>query len=518
MEKYHIGDRLQIGDDICTVRYIGRINVWQNELAFGVEWDDPKRGKHSGTLNGHKYFETVKQNTGSFIKLSKVERAVRRGFIEAVRDIYGTPTDVDYSLRINSKNIEYVGFDVLNSRNKEINSLETISLERKSIFCLTTQKDDIPTMSNHFKNLKNLNISNNLISEFGNVLQLLEIMPNLSTLNISGNRFIPYETKPYEMKTFDNVRHLSLSYCEISIVCLKCILEYFPSLESLDLGGNDLSELISVTLPLPKYLKHLSLSNACLEELPVGLNSWKLDYLNLSHNAIKSVVSGLDEEDSREFSLTQLDLSHNEINKWESIDEINETFLKLKSLRINNNPVLSRNISEVNQLETDKQMFLNVLARFNNLDILDGSHLTEEIKEEAELYLLSVILSNTVRLTKDKSRWSYFRDKYGISEMSDRNLPQEYMENSLLVDLEVLKLHAHYNYKNMHFRIDLLPNSTVRYMKSIISRHIDVPILQIKVLYEPTNEAETMAEITRNFSLISDLGLTSGSNIYVMHK
>lgn len=42
-------------DNIGTVRYVGALTgapgVW-----VGVEWDDAKRGKHSGSYNGIQYF------------------------------------------------------------------------------------------------------------------------------------------------------------------------------------------------------------------------------------------------------------------------------------------------------------------------------------------------------------------------------------------------------------------------------------------------------------------------------
>lgn len=518
MERYHIGDRLQIGDDICTVRYIGYIDVWKDELAFGVEWDDTNRGKHSGTLNGHRYFSTTKENSGSFLKWSKVERVNQRGFLEAVYDIYGTSTVIDQSLRISSKNIEYLGFEELNSRNQEISSLESISLEKKSISCLSTPEEGIRTITNPFKNLKNLNISNNLISNFGDILELLEYMPSLSTLKIGGNKFKPHVPNPGEIKIYNSVKHLSLSGCDITIKCIGYIVAHFPLLESLDLGGNNLSELRNVAFQLPKYVNHLSLFNVGLDELPLGLIDWKLEYLNLSHNKIRSVILLSAKHASRESSLAQLDLSHNAINNWESIDQLNETFLQLKSLRINDNPILSADISETNLLDSNKKMFLNVLARFNNLDVLDGSHLTKVIKEEAELYLLSAILSNSVKLTKDTTRWLYFKDKYGIPEKIDKSLLHVSTEIALLNDLEIFKLYIHYNNEDDHFEINILPNSTIRYMKSIISKHVGVPILQMKVLYEPTSETESMVEISRNFSLVSDLGLTNGSDIYVMLK
>lgn len=50
-----VGTRLSYDSELCTVRYVGRIPPW-SVIAYGVEWDDPKRGKHDGNLAGIRYF------------------------------------------------------------------------------------------------------------------------------------------------------------------------------------------------------------------------------------------------------------------------------------------------------------------------------------------------------------------------------------------------------------------------------------------------------------------------------
>ena len=55
-EIVNIGTRLSYNLDLCTVRFVGRIPPWP-VIAYGVEWDDPERCKHDGTLNGVRYFD-----------------------------------------------------------------------------------------------------------------------------------------------------------------------------------------------------------------------------------------------------------------------------------------------------------------------------------------------------------------------------------------------------------------------------------------------------------------------------
>ncbi|WAR20484.1 TBCE-like protein [Mya arenaria] len=69
-----IGDRLE-----CD-------GVW-----LGVEWDDPERGKHNGTHEGHTFFTTRHPKSGSFIRPKKANFGV--SFMSAVCDRYGRIED-----------------------------------------------------------------------------------------------------------------------------------------------------------------------------------------------------------------------------------------------------------------------------------------------------------------------------------------------------------------------------------------------------------------------------------------
>lgn len=56
-EMAEIGTRLSISSCLCTILYIGPVKGTTGTW-WGVEWDDPSRGKHSGAHDGHQYFST----------------------------------------------------------------------------------------------------------------------------------------------------------------------------------------------------------------------------------------------------------------------------------------------------------------------------------------------------------------------------------------------------------------------------------------------------------------------------
>ena len=54
----YIGQRLSFDAALCTVRYVGPVQGTKGEW-LGVEWDEPRRGKHAGEHGGVKYFECM---------------------------------------------------------------------------------------------------------------------------------------------------------------------------------------------------------------------------------------------------------------------------------------------------------------------------------------------------------------------------------------------------------------------------------------------------------------------------
>ena len=54
-EQSLIGARIDSSGSRGTIKYVGEVNGVQG-LWFGIDWDDPKRGKHDGTYNDIRYF------------------------------------------------------------------------------------------------------------------------------------------------------------------------------------------------------------------------------------------------------------------------------------------------------------------------------------------------------------------------------------------------------------------------------------------------------------------------------
>ena len=55
-EQLLINRRIVFNEAIGTIKYVGLVEDAGSELWYGIEWDDPSRGKHDGTVKGKRYF------------------------------------------------------------------------------------------------------------------------------------------------------------------------------------------------------------------------------------------------------------------------------------------------------------------------------------------------------------------------------------------------------------------------------------------------------------------------------
>jgi len=67
-----LGRKGLVGTHRCTVRYEGSVQG-HDGLWYGLEWDDPTRGRHDGSVDGTSYFKCIQSvNAGSFVRAEKV--------------------------------------------------------------------------------------------------------------------------------------------------------------------------------------------------------------------------------------------------------------------------------------------------------------------------------------------------------------------------------------------------------------------------------------------------------------
>lgn len=93
--NYNIGKRYLHAKTraALTLRYIGPLppeSTQATQVWYGVEYDDPAKGKHSGTFEGVQVFRTRARGAGAFIKVGSTPTLhLGKTFVEAVEGRYG---------------------------------------------------------------------------------------------------------------------------------------------------------------------------------------------------------------------------------------------------------------------------------------------------------------------------------------------------------------------------------------------------------------------------------------------
>ncbi|SCV05989.1 LANO_0H19636g1_1 [Lachancea nothofagi CBS 11611] len=485
----HIGDRLSVAGQHCTVRYVGLIPQWKDEKAIGVEWDDENRGKHSGIVGGVEYFKTKAPKAGSFVKEAKVARPMkdRKSFVDAISNVYFEEPESFQDVYFGSKRAEMFGLKDLNARNRDILQLERIDLSKRQIYS-SGEVSKLNNLKSKLKRLKQLDISYNLFTDMREALSIVRGISSLTSLDISGNKFASFELDREEQAPFIEV--VSLNYCNMSATLITKALSLFPNLKILNINGNDLEELCLDSLASPMI--ELSLSENKLREIPSCISKSNIQNVNLSFNPIFA-ISHTDYSQT-----TNLDISYCEFSTWDIVDDLCIWFPNLKSLRINNNPLTSN--------EKGNDAYLQLVGRIRQLEYLDGTFIAEKTRGDSELYFMSRVSKGLARIDEKGQQWKYLIEKHGqIVRKADTE--------DIALGLQVLRLKIFFESKEVQI-VHALPCYSVRYLKTVISNLISLPILDFKLNYVSLNGV--IQEFNFEFSPISMYNLNNDGRICVI--
>ncbi|ODV96071.1 hypothetical protein PACTADRAFT_80141 [Pachysolen tannophilus NRRL Y-2460] len=545
--EYRINQRLSISDELCTVKYVGEIPNWPNELCLGIEWDNHSRGKNNGTLDDVRYFFTTDDlNSGSFIKVNskKLQGASGIDFVTGLADKYGggnsgngsggtgatrttgttsigelsgfNTNDVfsgkkdanNKEIKIGSKIVESYGFDKLDEIQSNFHNLEIISLDKMKI--------GLPSQSLVLDRLVTLDLSFNLFDDLNSVLKMIINFKNLKNLNLSGNKFIN-STIINHGYIHTSLKQLQMAKTMINDINILCIIQIFPNITDLDLSFNDLSEKSITILQKINKLKNL-------EKLEMSFNKFKILPFSILSTSFKNKLTRLIINDNNininsipidleNFDkLVELDIRGNLIQNWKEIDNLNKIFPQLTKLRINDNPLFP-NIDHSN-VKTDQSgnfntldlSIIHLLVRCNkNLSVLNRTKITNKERENYELFFISKIKQRK-DLTKDEydlvnfsntNRWLELCRLYDINPNFIQKLQQQQQQQEqeleslnsstsgkLLWKSSILTLFISYKDKGQNFH--LFKNYTIGKLKGLISLKIfnsTRTILDFKIYY-----------------------------------
>ncbi len=491
-----IGDRLSYGGELCTIKFIGEIPAWPNEVALGVEWDNIQKGKHNGSFKGIKYFESelvtlrvlryailtmIASNgldTGSFLKKSKKHDGTRT-FYQALVDTYGTSVE-SKEIKIGSKIVESYGFDKLQKLQSDFSYLKNISLSRKGLIGTNEQEEEL--IKKHLVNLTQLDLSFNLISSWSELLKIVRNL-NLEKLRLVGNIF----TKDFCTNHTSSLKILDLSFTKVSSSLLEVIPSNFPNLQQLHLSDNGLNTLDEWISKLTS-LNTLDISLNNFTMLPEILQQSKINALNISDNKIKITEYGI-----KFPHIESLDIRRNEISDFKELGLLNQIFPNLKNLRINGNPIFD-------DLSVD-EMEVNVIARFDNLEFVNGTEISKDERTNAELYFISKANSGS---EIDQSRVKSLAIKHKVHVTQSRRTD----EDNIMSKLVKLRL----NYQDKVVNLDTLKTIEVLKLKGTISRVFQISYVEMELFYMISNNREP---INKDLSLVSSYQFDDGQDIFI---
>lgn len=491
MPQFKVGSRVSITGEICTVLFVGIIDAWPDELAYGVEWDNADRGRHSGTSGSTQYFSTRVPNAGSFLKAKKVDTIFDnpRSLYGAINERYQRQTEL-VEVDIGEKKVEQLGFEKLDLINMKWFNLPSISLSSYCINVVETRVETDPIK------VKDLNISRNLFNDFNEILLILEQFTDLRSLNLAGNRFYRFSEKDV---TFTQLETLCLANCFLRMSEVNIILRYFPNLKELDLGNNFLLDSDISFLELPKSLISLNVAgNDVTEIVPTMDKLRSLNHLNISNTKCTDIF-----ETTKVYpSTTSLELNGLTFSRWDYLNSLNLTFPNLLQFRCDLEKLPSEG------LKANISYFDLLVACFDNLTVLNGSLINSKARQDSELYFIAKVLENDVKFNKDLSRWKNLMYKYDIKEMK-----RSRETNWLISDVITISIKIIYTESVPDFKLQLYTGSSVRYVKGSIAAKLKVPVYQIDMTYEtPTGNFKNLP---REFSSIGDFGVEPEGTIHI---
>ncbi|GAA6001056.1 Pac2p [Rhodotorula paludigena] len=290
-----------------TILYHGFVpptkGVW-----YGIEWDDPTRGKHSGVYDktGVRYFLPRVEGAGSFLRSdAKGLDAQGRTFEEAVRAKYldddGPPASADdtaappvaqpasdaasTSQRFATDGnfeVEVVLSDRVNRRFKQLGRLREIGLEwetvgraAEEVYCeeeVERVEARLRSFGAELSGLETLNLSYSMLPSLQEVERITAVLPRLRNLAVNSNRFTRID-RLAQLSGFDRLTQLQLNSTLMTWNEIRNVSPSLVNLVDLQFGFNRLASLRSFDAGDPTSDSH-------------GVMLPKLERLNLESNEL----------------------------------------------------------------------------------------------------------------------------------------------------------------------------------------------------------------------------------------
>ncbi|XP_042036199.1 tubulin-folding cofactor E-like [Salvia splendens] len=388
---------------VGTVRYVGPVEGYGGDWV-GVDWDADGQGKHDGSHNGVRYFTARGLHTASFVRSHNLSSGV--SLLEAFETRYraqSTKEEEDEMYVLSARNkkvtVELLGKHQIEDKFSRFEELTSASLSYLGV-SFPGPRDKI---SSTLPNLKELDLTGNLLSDWNDISIICEGLPALTALNLSNDSMSPVILC---MPQLSNIRILVLNQTGVLWDQVEALKDALPQVEELHLMGNHIRKITPMSSDFVQgfdTLRLLNLDNNCIstwDEIVKFSQIRRLEQLLLNNNNLNRISypdcgkldqpsnecgNGSQERSSIPFkSLRSLYLGGNNIEDLPSLDSLN-SFPNLMDIRLSGNPVADVGKGGVARFV--------IIARIAKMELHNGSQVGPREREDSEIRYVRLVMS-----------------------------------------------------------------------------------------------------------------------------
>ncbi|KAG5116299.1 hypothetical protein JHK84_042412 [Glycine max] len=248
--------------------YVGPVEGY-SDTWVGVDWDNGE-GKHDGSINGVQYFHAKSERSGSFVRAHNLNQGI--SLLEALESRYKSESTKDedeeddmYVLSTSNQrvSVQLLGKDKVYDKLSRFEKLTSVSLSYMGI-----SSPGIPShINNTVPNIKELDLTGNLLLEWKDVGTICEQLPALRTINLSNNLMSPYKS---ELPLLKNIKVVVLNNT------VELLRQSLTTIEELHIMANNISRTLLLNLEdncIDEWKEIMKLSQLrCLEKLYLNRN------------------------------------------------------------------------------------------------------------------------------------------------------------------------------------------------------------------------------------------------------
>ncbi|KAJ7519701.1 hypothetical protein O6H91_20G051600 [Diphasiastrum complanatum] len=445
---FFVGQRVQSvnaekQEQIGTVRYIGPVEGHKG-LWIGVDWDNGQ-GRHNGSVNGVRYFQTSTESSGSFVRSQNLSTGVT--FLKGIYSRYRAPSsdqdqDEMYVMSVTQKRvgIELVGKNKIEEKQHRLDELYIASLSYAGV----AFSDKTGEIKSIVPNIEELDLTGNLLPDWHTVGSICKELTSLRVLDLSCNRLA---LGPSPLPMLSGLKTLVLNRCQVTWKQIESLRGCLPVIEELHLGDNNLTTIeiegqnvigssensFATSFRAFRSLRLLNLEDNCIKDWEEVLKLAvieSLEQLLLSGNEIQKIyypeTSSINKDassrnkqtvPSRPFEkLRSLLIGRNKIEDWTSVDAL-DSFPSLVDIRLSENPLTDPTLGGAPRYI--------LIARLSKVTHLNGSEVRQRERLDSEIRYVRHVLSSMRSgmcedIKRQHPRFEYLQKHHDIPEETAR--------------------------------------------------------------------------------------------------